>query len=336
MTVATCENSTFQCSSETRPYESSNNSSEVLSHLKDTEWSMLVGGEKIILSSRKRTFSLSVSASKQWTNAKFIHADNESGFALCATESGVESGGVSENATFIDSEIFFCDPSIGVLFWKEKKDTCIFTGNNVGLAAFMTPAGVIHPHKLRVEKVKIDTVETYSLIANGTHEVVEIINSTFTCNAPLYLVWPMPPSMGICLDPELKLYGFYDINAGGSEEGNARAMKEGGKDFYYPEWLQLMGVNKIPDVQDALERYYAYWLGDGDQPTTIMIPTIPPSSPRGNAIKDSSGRIVMSFHADKINVNRIYEPDPKDATKLIMTDISSLFLKTPIYPVGIV
>ena len=304
-----------------------------LAHSKDRNWSFDFQGFTIIMNRRQREFSLSYNDDYTTSIGKFI-PDDEGGFIPCdITTDGTYTASIFEDATFVDSEIYFFDPDMGVCFYKETTETCTFAATSKDIVAFKETFGTQYYHKIVVGKVDTIRTERYYLIKNGIRTLFDKTITVWPYNDHLNIVWPQPPSLGIVFpDADLDTYGFYDYNAGGPEEALAMAMTEGGKDFYYPGWLQQMGVDKTQDEQDALDRFYAYFLGEGDSGGSLSVPAVPYGVPRGNAIKDAEGNIVMSFTAANTtgaNVNRIYLPDET------FVDVSYLFDKPHIYPVGV-
>jgi hypothetical protein len=72
------------------------------------------------------------------------------------------------------------------------------------------------------------------------------------------IVYPNPPSLGIPNDDDLRFYGFYDYgNMPGLESG--LAIKDGGKDYWYPEWMRRcpFPIPALPSTAQA--RYDATW-----------------------------------------------------------------------------
>lgn len=71
------------------------------------------------------------------------------------------------------------------------------------------------------------------------------------------ICFPLPPSLGIPLDPDIAAYGFYDYM--GLEEGTGGQFSkltedDGGQDFFYPAWCRAMETD--PTWQETRTRRF--------------------------------------------------------------------------------
>lgn len=275
---------------------------------------MLPNGYQIPIWQRDRDFHIGMSETIALNDFGLIRYwdDNNGalGYIPCASANNTNFADVSEHAVFIDSKIFVLDPDNQNAFWCECRDEVSFAEAGSDMAAFKMSYGTGYFHKLRIDRVVIQRKREWHLMINGVDEVVETESDTFdfaSPAAPLILCWPVVPSLAIPLDPEIIEFGFYDINEGGPDEALVRAEREGGKDYYYPDWLQAMGQDRTMDIADASDRFSTYFMNEYPAPLRqdFYCPSLPHGEVRGNIVRDGDGNVLVSVKAGTV-VNRLY------------------------------
>lgn len=294
-----------------------------------TEWDLLVehakhvkheltlwNGYAIPLWKRDRDFGISMSETRERDNIRLIRYwdDNNDVIDYYQCDDGdnnANSASVSESAVFLDSRIFILDPDNKNAFWCEYRDEMTFSAGSSDMAAFKMMFGTGWFHKLKITSVTVQRSQSWHLMLNNVDSVVHTVSDSlnlYNAQAPLILCWPIVPSMAIPLDEEIIEFGFYDYNEGGPDEALARAEREGGKDFYYPEWLQAMGQDRTRDIADAQDRFHVYFLHEYPAPLrqNFYCPGLPYGEVRGNVAKDAAGNILASVRAgDDVFVNKL-------------------------------
>jgi hypothetical protein len=263
--------------------------------------------------------------------------DSDANVFQCANISSSSSGSVSENFTYITTQIHFLDTRYNNGVFTETKEVLNFTDAGA-MCAFKETWGLQWYHKFVVTNHTVVTTITHFVVVNGVKTVLkETVSTTYpnTAENPLILVFPNPPSEAIpwinCED--IDEFGFYDYHEGGPPPGGSqRIIQDGGDDFYWPEWARAIGqVNAAADVAMKDERYYTFYLNDPDPGVrTIGVPAVfTDSTPCASIAVDQGGRVFYSLTLGGQNFNYLEDGD--------LLELLPYFAADPkFYPVGVI
>jgi hypothetical protein len=303
-----------------------------LNHAKNRSFTLTVGETVIPLQLRVRNFTITHQEQWSWANPLIVvSADVTASDCGAYTDTG--SATVSEHAVFTDSELIYVDHVNKIALWREWTETYDFTKSTTKRASFKVVWGTSYSWWLEVTPIKTQTEKWYVLV-NGVKE--EVDSWTFSpVQAVINILWPLPPSLAIPTSPPDSFYDYFEGGPGGP--GDTLKFLDGGIDFYYPEWLRSMGLDKTMDKAEAEERYSSYYFHDPYPPTEeFLLPELGFAKPWGNAVKDADGNILVSFQARNKTINRLYLAD-EDKTVIDLNTTGILEgdnLK--LYPVGII
>jgi hypothetical protein len=276
------------------------NGQSILTQNKVRNFTMTIGNTVIPLQTRNRQFTLQYTENTSWSGLTIVVWPDGTA-EDCGTLSGSQSGSISENAVFSDSQLVYVDHINGIAMWRQLTETCQFNQTTSKMASFKVAYGGFYSFWFQITPV-IHQVENWYLLVNGVKELVDTWTGTRTLSA-LNILWPLPPSLATPANAPSDFYDYYS--------DPALEMSDGGADFYYPSWLRTMGLNQAVDQQDASDRYTDYFLNgstDNGLPGTqaFNMPSAGYAIPQGNAVKDAAGNILVSFSTRNKFINRLY------------------------------
>ena len=292
------------------------------------------GNFQIPLRIRKRKFTIESSISLDNSSAQPV-VDPETGTTyLCGTKGEQATGSVSEAATYTDSKLYLYDRVNKHAAWVEYEFTCNFSSSNSSLTYMKEPQGNIAYCKIKVGAVNIIQTERMCIAINGIKEILEelvTINKVYTESTPLIFVSPNVSGISLPLEDDLRMFGWYDYNAGTPEESREFAKTEGGKDFYYTYWLKQMGLYQDEDKKEATDRFDAYFMHDGMPPSSIILkPEIYCGAAKGSIVTFGENTLVSvakrNSYFNKLLMKGVNTPIPE------LLDGNNLRL----YPVGVI
>ena len=300
---------------------------EVVTHDKSRAFTVEIGGYTIPLQTRERHFSIRYDENWEWSGLTIVV--DQLGYAEdCGTKTGSSNGSISEDAIFTDSEIVYLDHINNIAIWRELRQECKFQLTTDRIATFKVAYGTFYAHWFEVIPV-IQQVERWYTLVNGVLEEIDSEESEIHL-PPYNILWPKPPSLASPSDAPAT---FYDYNAGDLE----LAELDGGKDFYYPDWLRMMGIDKSVDQAEAEDRFNAYFLSAERSETEVYpMPKLGYARPWGNAAKDAEGNILLSCRTKNKTVNKLYLND-EDKTVIDLNTTGILEGESlKLYPVGLI
>ena len=230
-----------------------------LSQTMDTKRSLMVGTTEVIVTKRTRNFSINVNYGWEGDNPFLIYTDN--GPALCATTNNIMEGSISEDYEYTTTVLSFLDTRYNNAIGTETIESIKFSASPATTVEFIEPMGVERLPKFLITNLTKKETTNHFIILNGIKTVLKTSSTSAIINGPknpLIIVWPNPPAMGITLDNDIRKYGFYDYNTGGQE----MKQRDGGDDFYFTDWMRLIGqANQEADQAEADNRYFSFYLG---------------------------------------------------------------------------
>jgi len=245
-------------------------------------------------------------------------------FAWCYDRRDRYKSDLSEDCKIEKDTIYYIDLSRNILFYKHEEEELKFTSASTETSAMRQKWGTSIHHKLKIKGAKIKGKEEHVLIFNGQRRVLntviyerepewemEAIGIPSLDSGVKYLdedacapyrdpelqqiiLWGIPPSKAIPMDPEVRCRGFYDY---GSESPGAepRLLRpDGGKDFFYPSWCRSM----MPDPM---------WRSAADSRVALTWDHVPPAGT-----------------TDYYGENVLYDPVPK-GNAFIHTKLGDMF-----------
>lgn len=202
---------------------------------------------------------------------------------------------VIEYCTIKKSRLHYLDQSNGVCLYSTREQHFSFevTGRT-SPTKFKETFGDNLYHKVIIKKQDLNgyITETWNLLIDGNVNTLDAVTVNWTPsfqiaggkiwtagwepdpNVVQGLVFPQPPSKGICTEDEISYYGFYDYSNDGEPDGSVLNRLDGGcMDFYYPDWCRQM-------QEDPFWKYAAY------------------------------RRFMLSWYRDDATINNKYTPPP--------------------------
>ena len=321
------------CPPATAPYLQSTNDESSIHQIKNRLMTMTVGGTVITLQKRVRDFTIHGKVSTANLGVTFLHDPDTDGTIECIGGTNYTfTGDVSESYQCIDSTLFFLDTRYDNAVVKEVDQTLTFSVPPTAAACyFKLTWGIVPYHMFKITNGQIHTITTWYLIVNGVKQILKTTDVTAHANIPI-LIYPQPPSMGIPQDPDVIAQGFYDY-FGDSGPDLAMALRDGGQDYYYPEWCQRLGAdNRTLDIQEATDRYSAIFLKEPPAVNqTMTMPTIPMNGEfYGSMCVDPSGNLFYSMKLDGVIYNHL--DGQTDITELIKINGAN----PEYFPVGLI
>lgn len=311
-----------------------------LHHNKDIKEDITVGEVVIPVRHRLRSFNLLKHDERLKKDLTIIN-DTQGNDSECFVAEDTYLLTISDSINITDSDLYIVDTHNNNCFWKEYRSTCQFSKTSSESARFNAPANTFH--KWIHPAINANVTITWKLMLNGVVETIHqesYVKSLYSEQHPLIILWPIPLSTGIPVDPDIIKYGyFYDYFAGG-EEGLIRT--DGGADFYYPEWMRMMTLHREADQADAHRRYDYTWGADPNRQPSYQLQTPEPllygsDDPRGSIIRDYAGNTFASVtvtksNGDLLHHNRLVDQNGAD---LVMPDILA-GSSARYYPLGLI
>ncbi|MGA2160328.1 MAG: hypothetical protein ABSG90_14085 [Dehalococcoidia bacterium] len=255
--MASCTGPLYSCGT-TVNWQTGTISVGQLSQVIGTTLSLMIGATEIFVAKRTRNFSINVNYGFTDANPFLIYSGDGPG--LCATINYSMQGTINENYQYTTTVLSFLDTRYNNAIGTETVESITFN-TQATTVEFIETEGVVRLPKFLITNATKNQTTNHFIIINGVKTVLK----TSTVSAliygpgnPLIIVWPLPPAEAITLDNDILKYGFYDYNTGG------QPMKEqdGGDDFYFTDWMRLIGqANQVADQAEATERYFTYYLG---------------------------------------------------------------------------
>lgn len=338
------------------PFVVNGNSNNQLSHNVDHEYLIDLGFEILYSIKTNRRFSISGNN----TFSRDVHAVTETScdgtstppcLAWCYNEDEMASATISENCTITRDTIYYLDMAKQIVLYRRETETIAFSATSSETTKFKEMFGVTNYHKIKISGVKISGTEQFILVFGGERRILNEINYLkeptwmmgsigiptldrgviYPTNCDGYdhsiqqiIVWPVPISMGIPLDLELRCLGFYDY--GFEQPGVVPELveKDGGRDFFYPSWIrESMVTDKF--YASVRDRRFSIVYEDS-APIGIAPLTMPEVEhdvvPKGNAVYDSQlGKMFSFTFTDRDGVaHSVAELDGKDPKSLIINN----------------
>ena len=330
-----CENPTWTCGNKVNWVKSGTNNNR-LTQARDEATTMTLGGASLVIHSATRNFVIESNGS--WTSdVTYAMLNNDGDPIPCpdATQHGSDSHSVSEGYQCTNIVFNFLDTRYGNAIFTETIESVTFSYSGSEMAGFLGAWGLLwYPKYVITNCVKNKTVN-YCVMAKGVKTILKTETTSTLVHGtgnPLILVWGNPPSQSQpwanCDD--IKLYGFYDYHSMGDDSG--RIEKDGGDDFYFTDWMRLIGAaNSDQNQSDAENRYYDYYLrGGAPPPSSYTITGVSSSdSPIGSIAVDPGGNVAYSAELGGDYYNFITNGDIQTLTKVEGANFRA-------YPVGII
>lgn len=331
--IQTCEGEHYSCGNK-EEWPISGQWDGSLSQRRNKKRFFMLGGTEIIVHESSRTFDIQYEGEWHLADGAYL-MNNGDGFFDCSDPIYNHNHSVVESYQCKNTSLYFLDTRYNNAICKEVEETLTFSKSSNEMAGFKEAWGVFYYPKYVITNHILRTVTTYFVIVNGIKTILKTTTTTEninTSNNPLILVYPNPPSQAIpwinCDD--IKKYGFYDYHAEGSQE---QIRLDGGDDFYFTDWMRLIGVaTRTQDQSDADTRYFEYYLGDEAGKTRTSSYDNPgisiDSTPAGSICRDKDGNVFYSMTLDGEVFNFITDGN-----------LAELFPETGVkpqfYPVGL-
>lgn len=333
MTIQTCDGPHFTCGKKVN-WQTAQDTTSAVEHTRDRDIIFNLGGTNIIVSACTRSFNISRATGWSVASGAFVMQNSSGGYFVCGGRDYTNSGSVSENYQCTNTELYFLDTRYNNAIGKEIVESITFSaaGESCG---FKETWGVNYYNKYVIETVSKSLTETYFVVINGVRTVLK--TSTVSGPAyttPLILVYPNPPSLAIpwvnCED--IKLYGFYDYHAVGEGEGQQKIQRDGGDDFYFTDWMRLIGsLTRDRDQANADRRYFEYYLNEpGNASESVSNPGIYISDAvKGSIAVDQKNNVFYSIGIDA----EVYSM----LTNGVLSELFQEFTDRPqFYPIGVI
>lgn len=276
---------------------------------KDNLTTLRVGQQTITLRKRKRDFTIKRSNSSTITGSFVCQSTYDSTWYHGRSgQSSTSSTVLSENYVTVDAKIIYMDLRKGIVLYEEETDTMVFNGVPAGSVAFTDSSGL--PSSRQVVVVPMLTPYSVVEIDKINAEEKERLTTPYGLDWSRDLHIPLPWSSGMPTANTDIDYLIYD---------DATRREFGGHDFYYPRWIQPLGVNH---ADDEYEKDAHLALIDGPEesrsgpgyrgftPTTV---------PKGSIAYDKNGNQFYSYKnvlgkgTARLIVQGAEIPIPKDA-----------------------
>lgn len=258
-----------------------------ITHQKERTISLQVDGVEIeAVQERKRHFAISAKEKIQRSQPRWVPLESVVGNISEVSSMTVEdllSGSVSEDLVANDALPVFMDLRSGVYAFQETRVSLSFGGDGRGIATTQTSAFVpslgdqwvgfnLHP-QMKVEETDRVAAGQYQLRrerSGGEGFDLNLALGPRTCQDG---VLPLGPD--IWYHPDLE--------------------KDGGDDYYYPEWVRL-GVDQTLDLADR-DLYGAIaWRGPTSGESVMSsLPVLMAGFPAGSFAADPGGNVFVSW-----------------------------------------
>jgi hypothetical protein len=338
--ASTCEGTHYTCG-DTVQFSTGSVTTTNLQQLLNDKLSFMLGVTEIVVAHRVRNFNISIEHNVS-NSAEFAVIVDGGGTAYCNSEETVDNNNsISENCNYVTTKLYFLDTRYNHAIGEQKTEVFTFNLSSSEMAEFKETWGQVLYPKFHIVNGIIHTTVEYFIVINGVKTVLETVETSenvYTAENPLIIVYPNPPSLAIpwvnCED--IIQFGFYDYHAVGDEEGQVKIRRDGGDDFYFTDWMRLVGVlNLAVDQAKAEERYFAYYLDDGGPATSsITNPGVFVSdTPAGNIVTNNKG---VTFYSVVLN-GKYYNGISEGLINDILTATKMPEGINPrLYPVGII
>jgi hypothetical protein len=275
-----------------------------------------------------RDFSCTFGWARSSNISKYV--SNKGDVSACGSNSANPSSSVNENCTVFKRTPYYIDRTQGIALYKEQEEKLSFAVGSNETAIFRQMMGNMAFHKLKIRKsVKATGTERFILDNKGAKKTLVEKSYSFSPfpeqspqnvwglngarvsqegkygtpdpDVAMILCLPIPGSLGIPLDKDIAQYGFYDyLEVEGGGGFSALMEKDGGQDFFYPEWCRNM-INDPIWAETAAQRFWLQFPGAGvpKPATTPSAPWNPPSPetycwPFGSFTKDALENFIYS------------------------------------------
>jgi hypothetical protein len=329
----TCDHADYKCGSLTWPTGS--NTRDSLVQDRDNHRYFNLGTTVIDVVKQKRTFTINTSS--QVTITGFLMKDVDDNPFLCGDSKTVNQNSISENHQYTTTILYFLDTRYNNAFGKEIIEIQTFDDAGGNMAGFKETFGIQYLPKFVITNHKITTTINYFVVLNGVKTILKTTTETVNINSPVFpliIVWPLPQGEAIpwINVDDIKQFGFYDYH--NADDGSAMIQRDGGDDFYYTDWMRMIGqANAAEDTLDAQDRYLNYYLStllSGSGKSSYGNPGILTDTlPRGSIAQDTAGNIFYSMLMGGVNFNSL---TGGDLVKLF----PDLGANARFYPVGLI
>ena len=272
-----CSSDTVSCyplNTNTQDHESCNT---YIAHNVNRTVNATIGAFSLPVFSVKRNFLIQGNWSINFNGATAIYgygnatdANNPFGVVTCNQTSSIQAScNFSEQCTMMNVVFHHINLQYNVMFFERTTDTLNVQTSSSNLAQFRTRWGTFYTHRIIIPSgSQVTRLKEFIYMKNGVQTVLSSVNSTYnpfpktasviatgglgatdislgdataaqnvdTSGAMLLLCVPQPPGESTPVDPMVMKMGFYDYTAVGDNLGQA----DGGKDFFYPEWIRNM------------------------------------------------------------------------------------------------
>ena len=307
-----CSGDHFSCG-ETALWKTGVSTTAAQKHTRNKKVTFMLGATEIIVNKETRTFSISFNNTGTFA-VDFLIRNDVGGLVACGTpsSSGGISHAVSENYKCVSTTVYFLDTRYNNAICKEVTETLYFSESGGATVGFQETWGTFYYPKFKITNLLLTTSTDYFVVINGAKTILKTMTASEVVNGdtnPLILVWPNPPSLATTTDADIVKYGFYDYYG----EGQPKIEEDGGDDFYYTDWMRLIGgPGQAERKQDAELRYYNYYLsaspraanGSLTNPGIFVDPT-----PIGSIAQDTLGNVFYSMLLGGIDFNSLTNGD---------------------------
>jgi hypothetical protein len=310
----TCEGEHYECG-QVRNWPTGETSGSHLAHNRDVLITLTLGDAVIKIVEHKRTFSIDVQEGWELTGDKFVMSNGMGGYFTCAVEESINQHSISENHSYTTTKLSFLDARYNNAIGKEVIESQTFSYSGSDTAEFREEMGNVNFPKFKIINHQITRTTNYFIILNGIRTVLLTETESWIehgAENPLIIIWPLPPSLATPIDADVLEYGFYDYYGGEPGESQVKIRHDGGDDFYYTDWMRLIGqLNQDADQQDADNRYFAFYLHDTPPyAQAIFQPEVfHEASPLASIAQDAAGNVFYSATMDGHTFNGLTNGD---------------------------
>lgn len=315
----TCTGDHYTCG-ETSNWLTGSDNSHSLIQVRDSKSSFMLGETEIIVVSQKRNFSIQGASSWELDSGSFLMYDNDNLLFQCATINNTSNGTLSEDYTVITTVAHFIDTRYGNGIFTEVKDELKFSVAGT-MCGFKETWGVQWYHKFVITSTTVNRTTTYFVVLNGVKTILRTVAEAVEAYSnPLIIVYPNPPALSIPWEncDDINQYGFYDYHPDGTNQDKIR--EDGGDDFYWTDWMRVMGIaNAAADAAAAEDRYLTYYLASPHAGTSgISNPGIlTDSTPVGSICRDKDGNVFYSVTLGGESFSGLTDGDLSDLFPLV-------------------
>jgi hypothetical protein len=189
------------------------------------------------------------------------------------------------------------------------------------MCGFKETWGVQWYHKFVITSTTVNRTTTYFVVLNGVKTILRTVAEAVEAYSnPLIIVYPNPPALSIPWEncDDINQYGFYDYHPDGTNQDKIR--EDGGDDFYWTDWMRVMGIaNAAADAAAAEDRYLTYYLASPHAGTSgISNPGIlTDSTPVGSICRDKDGNVFYSVTLGGESFSGLTDGDLSDLFPLV-------------------